>query len=121
MIALAAAVVKNLVATVGIAHRHQALGYLGDRGIPVYGFKGSILATPERRGQPVLAILIVIEARSFLAEVAGGARMGLIAANADYFSIIVAASLDFDTTVQGAQNTGTGLPFGHVYLQSSPL
>ena len=61
---------QAVTAAVLITHGHQALADFCNGRIPVNFLETAIRASPHGRGNPVLAILVVIEAGGFLAEVA---------------------------------------------------
>src|SRR5262245_21421544 len=58
----AAAVIKDAVASVRIAHARQALRDFAHGRVPVDGFEAAVAAPAQRLGQPITAVLIVIQA-----------------------------------------------------------
>ena len=74
----ATAVVEDRRATVGVADRREALGHLGDGGVPVDLLEGAVGRRRNGLRQPLAAVLVVVEAQGLLAGVALRARVGLV-------------------------------------------
>ena len=118
----AAAVVEDFVATVGVADAFEALGDLGDRGVPVDLLVAAVGTPPHRGRQPAAVVLIVIESQRLVARVALRRRMLLVTADLGQRA---ALELHDDATVALAQDAGCrlpvtghrGLPFGGFGLQ----
>ena len=104
MIALAAAaVIEDRLAAVGVAHRTQLRSDLPDRCIPVDRLVAAVVATAHGRGQPVGPILVVIQPRGLVAQVA--ARGGVIlVATGPCDLLAVFGQLNLHATVQRAED-----------------
>src|SRR5690349_12083895 len=57
-----AAVIEDGVAAVGVAHARHPLGDLADRRVPVDLLERAVGTAAQRRGQPPLRVLVVVEA-----------------------------------------------------------
>ena len=114
----AAAVVEDRGATVGVAYRGESLGDLGDRGVPVDRLEHPVGLPAKRRGQPMPAVLVVVEPECLLARVAPRGRMRLVAAHAHDVSVV---DTDLETAVDGAEDAGRGVPRRVVVGSSAPL
>ncbi len=77
----AAAVVEDRLAAVRVADRGAAFDDLGDRRVPVDLLEAPVGTAPERRRQPVPAVLVVVEPHRLVARVAAGARVLAVAAD----------------------------------------
>jgi hypothetical protein len=99
----AATVVEDLVAAVRIAHADQALGNLRNGGVPVDGLETAIGPPPQWRRQTIAAVLVVVEPRWFLAQIAPRPGMRLVATDAPKPASV---QLDLEATVDAAQDTG---------------
>ncbi len=77
----ATAVEQDLVAAVLGDDVLEALGDLGDRGVPVDRLERAVGTAPQRRREPVRAVLVVVDAEALLAGVALRRGMGLVAAH----------------------------------------
>ena len=102
-----AAVVEDLVAAVGVADVCEALGDLGDRGVPVDLLVAAVGAAPHRRGQPGAVVLVVVQAQRLVAGVALRTRMVLVSAD---LRERAAFGLDDDSAVALAEDARGGLP-----------
>ena len=104
MIALAAAtVIEDRLAAVRVAHRTQLLGNFGDRGIPVDRLVAAVVATAHGRGQSVGPVLVVIQPRGLVAQVAPRGGVILVAAGTcDLFAVF--GQLDLHAAIQRAQD-----------------
>ena len=112
MISLTAAtVIKDLVTAVCIANGGEALQDLAGRGVLVDDLKGTVWLASQRRCYSVLTVLIVIQPRCFLTEIALRSGVILVAADTHDFAIIFAAGLNFDATVQLTEDACAGHPF----------
>ena len=70
MIPLAtAAVIENLIATVGIANAFKTRHDVSRCRVPINFLEGAIGASSQWRGNTIFTILVVIQARGFLAEI----------------------------------------------------
>ena len=103
----AAAVVEDRLAAVLVADRREALGDLGDRRVPVDLLEAAVVAAAQRRGQPVAAVLVVVEPEGLVAGVALRGRMRLVAAD---LGERPALELDLDSAVALAEDAGGLLP-----------
>src|SRR5690606_38120364 len=108
----AAAVIEDGLAAVRVAHPGQARRHLADGGVPVDGLEAAVGAAAERRGHPVAAALVVVEAVRLLAGVALRRGMALVAAQPDQAAAVGAAELDLQSAVALAQDAGGWLPRG---------
>ena len=89
----------------------EALGDLGDRGVPVDLLVAAVGASAHRGGQPAAVVLVVIEPQRLVAGVALRRRMLLVAAD---LGERAALELHDDAAVALAQDAGGRLPFtGH--------
>jgi hypothetical protein len=66
--------------------------------------------TPQRLGEPVAAVLVVIEPVRLLARVAARRRMALVAAHPHQ---VAGVELDLEAAVALAQDAGRSLPVAH--------
>ncbi len=115
----AAAVVEDLLAAVGVADVFEALGDLGDRGVPVDLLVAAVGASPHRGRQPAAVVLVVIEPQRLVARVALRRRMLLVTADLGQRA---ALELHDDATVALAQDAGGRLPLtGHQDFLSARL
>src|SRR5689334_16885806 len=113
MIALAAApVVEDPFAAVRVAHRREPLGHLPDRGVPADLLELAVGPPPQRRGQPVTAVLVVVEPEGLVAGVSLRGRVRLVTADARQ---VAAIQLHLDAAVALAQDARRLLPavLGH--------
>ena len=108
----AATVVEDRLAAVRVAHRGEALRDLADRGVPVDLLEAAVGAAAQRHGQPVRAVLVVIEPRRLLARIAARGRVGVVAAYAHQTPAVFAAELHLDPAVALAQDAGGRFPVG---------
>jgi hypothetical protein len=106
----APAVIKNRLSAVPGFHLEEALGDFGYRCVPVNCLEGSVVATPQRRRQPIRGVLVRIQSLRLFAGVAERGRMRLVAANAFNTPLIGAAQLKFDPAVQTAEDAGSLVP-----------
>src|SRR5579863_295298 len=108
MIALAAAaVIEDARAAVGVAHPFEACGNLANRGVPVDFLEGAVGTPPQRRSQPITAVLVIVNPLRFLAGIA--LRRDVIAISA-HASDMTPVELHFDPAVHAAQNANGLLP-----------
>jgi hypothetical protein len=120
----AAAEVEDRFAAVHVADRRQASGHLADGGVPVDLLEGAVGAAAQRHGQPIRAVLVVIEPQRLVAGIARGDRMGPVAADAREAP---AVELHLDAAVALAQDARGALPvavssrFGHRILPGAVL
>jgi hypothetical protein len=77
-----AAVERERPPAVARAQGEQAPGDLGERLVPPHAREAPVGLAPQRVLQPVGVLLIVLEARGLLAQVALRDRVGLVAADA---------------------------------------
>ena len=116
MISLTAAtVIKDFVTAVRIANGGEALHDLAGRGVPIDDFEGTVRLASQRRCNAVLTVLIVIQPRRLLTEIALRSGVILVPTDTHDLAIIFAAGLNFDATVQLTQDACAGHPFfiGH--------
>jgi hypothetical protein len=82
MVALTtAAVIQDRRAAMGVADRRAALGDLADGHVPVDLFEAAVRAPPERCGQAVATVLIVIQPHRLVARVSRHTKVRLVAAD----------------------------------------
>ena len=97
------------------ANRDEPLGDLRERRVPRNALECAVTRAAERMCQPILIVLIKIEARGLLTNVTFGSRMGLVAADLHETSVL---DLDLDAAVAGAEDTSclvrrhVSAPFG---------
>ena len=104
VITLAAATQKkDLVAAVPRLNLAQPCRDLSNRCVPVHALVGAVLAPPKRAVQPVGAVLIVIEPRSLVAQIAARAGVFLVALDLKDLPTALAAQLNLDPAVNAAQ------------------
>src|SRR6185436_15140332 len=103
----AAAVIEDRVAAMAIAHRREPRGDLADRGVPVDRLERAVGAPPQRLGDAVAAVLVVVEAMRLLACIAARRGMALVAADPDQ---VVALELDLEAAVALAEDARRALP-----------
>jgi len=115
------AVIEDALPAFPVPQGEQALAHFANGGIPVNGFKAAIGQAPQGGGQAVPAVLVVVQAGGFLAEIALGGGVRLVAADADDLALIFPAQLDLDAAVALAQDAGAGLPVRHDSLPQVPL
>jgi hypothetical protein len=89
------------VATVGVTDRSQSLGNVAKRLIPTDADKTTIRLALERMGQPVGVVLVVVETRSLVAQVALGTWMRRIAT---YLLQMAIDNVDLQAAVTGTQD-----------------
>ena len=92
---------------------------LADRGVPVDLLETAVSAAPQRRGQAVATVLVVVQAQGLLAGVALGGRVGLVASDPFEPAAVVAAQTDLDAAVALAQDAGRRVPGAVVHRSSS--
>ena len=109
----ATAVIEDRVTAVSVADACESRGHLADRGVPVDLLERAVGAPPQRRGDAIAAVLVVIEAMRLLARVALRGGMALVAAQLDEVAIRFAAELNLQPAVALAQDAGRRLPVGH--------
>src|SRR6266481_8374594 len=97
----AAAIIEDARAAVGIAHFLEARRDLANRPVPVDFLEGAIGTSPKRRGQPIPAVLVVVDSLRLLARVA--LRRDVIAISA-HASDMASVELHLDPAVHAAQN-----------------
>src|SRR5579862_4139196 len=108
MIALAAAaVIEDARAAVSIAHALEACGDFANRGVPVDFLEGAVGPSPERRGQPIPAVLVVVNSLRLLAGIALRRDVFAISAHA---SDMTPVELHLDSAVHAAQDANSFLP-----------
>src|SRR5207302_1337725 len=106
----AAAVIEDCRSAVGVAHARESGGDFGDRRVPVDRFVAAVGTTTHRRGEPVAAVLVVVEAQRLLARVALRCRVGLVAADPLEPATVRSAQTDFDAAVALAEDARGLLP-----------
>ena len=112
MISLTAAtVIKDLVTAVRIANRGEALHDFTGRCIPIDDLEGTVWLASQRRCDAVLTVLIVIQPRRLLTEIALRSGVILVPTDTHNLAIIFAAGLNFDATVQLTEDACAGHPF----------
>ena len=115
----AAAVVEDLVAADRVADAHQALGDLGDGDVPRHLFERAVVATAQRRGEPVSPVLVVVDPQGLLAGVALRGGMLLVA---PHTGDLAAVEPHLDAAVVRAQHAGGLVPdLGGVFLDAVGL
>ena len=111
MIALTATtVVENFVAAVGIANAFKARHDLARRRVPVNFFERPVCASPQWRGDAVFAVLVMIETRGFLTQIALGGRVVFVTANSHDFAVITTPGLHFNAAIEFAQDACACVP-----------
>ena len=112
MVALpAAAIVEDLVSTVGVADVLESFGDLDNRCVPVDLLVASVCPSSHRRGQPGAVVLVVVQPQRLVAGVALRTRMLLVAPDAGQRAIL---DLHDDAAVAFAQDACGRLPIsGH--------
>ena len=105
----AAAVVEDRLAAVLVADGGEALGQLGDRGVPVDLLEAAVGHPLERRLQAVAAVLVAVEAHRLVARVA--VRLDVLAIAADALEG-APVDVDLDAAVALAEDAGGFLPGG---------
>src|SRR5208282_3183366 len=103
----AAAVIENARAAISVAHLDQALGDLADGGVPADFLEAAVGAPPQRRCQPVSAILVIVKPLRLLAGVAARRDVLAISTNA---RDVASVELDLDPAVDAAQDADGLLP-----------
>ena len=103
----AAAVVEDAFAAMPALDGEEFLRHLADRRVPVDGFVAAIGAPAHRRVQAVGAVLVVVHALRFLADVA--LRGGVVVIAADLADAAI-LGLHFQPAVEAAEDTGGLLP-----------
>src|SRR5262249_34523018 len=107
----AAAVIEDRLAAEPVADGAESRGDLGDRGVPVDGFKCPVGSAAERVQDALAAtVLVVVEAGGLLARVAPGGRVGLVPADLLEPAPVGAAQSDEDPAVALAQDASGRLP-----------
>ena len=107
----AATVIKDFVTAVRVTNGGEALHDLAGRGVPIDDFEGTVWLASQRRCYSVLTVLIVIQPRRLLTEIALRSRVILVPANTHNLATIFSASLNFDATVQLTEDACAGHPF----------
>ena len=112
MISLTATtVIKDLVTAVRIANSGEALHDLAGRGVPIDDLEGTVWLASQRRCYSVLTVLIVIQPRRLLTEIALRGWVILVPTDAHDLAIVFATGLNFDATVQLTEDACAGHPF----------
>src|SRR5205823_9154471 len=102
-----AAVVEDGVAAVGVADRGELGGHLVDRGVPVDLLEGAVRPAPERTGEAMAPVLVVVEAQCLFAGVA--LRRGVVLVASDPHEAPV-LHLYLDAAVHRAEDAGRLVP-----------
>ena len=100
MISLTAAtVIKDFVTAVRVTNGGEALHDLAGRGVPIDDFEGTVWLASQRRCYSVLTVLIVIQPRCFLTEIALRSGVILVTTDTHNLTIIFTTGLNFNTAV----------------------
>ena len=113
VVALAATAIEcHALAAVAINEAAHPLGDLCNRHVPLDGVKTSVGTATQWRGEPILVVRIVRNARGLVAEVALGFRAGPV--TADLFDMPV-INQDLDAAIDVTEIAGRLMPgAGHV-------
>ena len=100
MISLTAAtVIKDFITAVRVTNGGEALHDLAGRGVPIDDFEGTVWLASQRRCYAVLTVLIVIQPRCFLTEIALRSGVILVTTDTHNLTIIFTTGLNFNTAV----------------------
>ena len=100
MISLTAAtVIKDFITAVRVTNGGEALHDLAGRGVPIDDFEGTVWLASQRRCYSVLTVLIVIQPRCFLTEIALRSGVILVTTDTHNLTIIFTTGLNFNTAV----------------------
>ena len=105
---------SKMVAAVLIACSAKFGRYLADSDVPVDRLEAAVVTPPQRLRDTIWRILVVIDARRLLAQLAFRAEVRVIAADFRDATAVV-AELGFDTAVVLTQHAGGGLLVGDVH------
>jgi hypothetical protein len=110
MIALAApAVIEDALAAVLVTDGAQPRRHLSDSRVPIDPLEGAVRAAPERVGEAITRVLVVIQPERLLAVIALGGGMRPVATYA-LEAAAVGAELQLDPTIHGAEDARRGVP-----------
>ncbi len=85
-----AAVVEDRFPAVLVADRGKACSYFADGRVPIDLFEAAVVAPAQRLRQTMWAVLVVVEPRRFLAHVASGNRVRVVAVYFDELASVLA-------------------------------
>jgi hypothetical protein len=109
VVALAAtAIERHALAAVPVDQASHPRGDFGNRDIPFDRVEPAVGATPQRRGEPVLVVRIIRDARGFIAKIALRFRAGAIAPDLLDTPVI---DQDFDPAIDITEIAGGLVPY----------